>query len=68
LARGHQQVFLKRLHPLEGGKEKIPFEHFVTHIKEATVSIFICIEQALDVVQFRRAALEEAEVPVLCKP
>lgn len=33
MGRGSQQVFLKRLYPLEDRKENIPFEHLVTHIK-----------------------------------
>ena len=33
VGRGSQQVFLKRLYPPENGKENIPFEHLVTHIK-----------------------------------
>lgn len=33
VGRGSQQVFLKKLYPLENRKENIPFEHLVTHIK-----------------------------------
>lgn len=45
-----QQVFLKKFHSHESRKENILFERSVTS-KETTVSIFICIVQALDVVQ-----------------
>lgn len=33
VGRGSQQVFLKRLYPLEDRKENILFKHLVTHIK-----------------------------------